>query len=129
MLLLDLGHLYTIKIEGVLKQILCLFYGSMKNWFLCRFQICDYMNIFWFLTFFILLALLQLFLTLQNILKFNILATKSGNQQLGKRGASGSFNSRVKVAVLLTSWHVSESLSMIRENMAVPVELVGKLDY
>ena len=81
------------------------------------------------LTFFILLALLQLFLTLQNILKFNILATKSGNQQLGKRGASGSFNSRVKAAVLLTSWHVSESLSMIRENMAVPVELVGKLDY
>ena len=129
MLLLDLGHLYTIKIEGVLKQILCLLYGSMKNWFLCHFQICDYLNIFWFSDFFILLALFELFLTLQNILKFNILVTKSENQQLGKRGASGSFNSRVKVVVLLTSWHVSESLSMIRENMAVPVELVGKLDY
>ena len=55
----------------------------------------------------IILVLLQLFLiNLQNILKFNILATKS----VGKKGASSGFNSRVKVVVLLTFMTCVEKL-------------------
>ena len=71
------------------------------------------------LTFHVLPVLLQLFLTnLQNIL-----TTKTKDHQLVLHMAS------IPVSMLLCCWlslHILKSLSIIRQNMAVPAELVGK---
>ena len=60
---------------------------------------------------------------LQNILKFDILVTRFS---VRKKGASSGFNSCVKAAVLLT--YMTCIKKFIRQNVAIPVELLGKLD-
>ena len=76
-----------------------------------------------------LLVLLQLFLTnLENILKFDILVTKSEDHQSAKILLQVV---SIHVSRLLCCWHswdTSESLSIIKQNVAVHIQLVDKLD-
>ena len=73
--------------------------------------------------------MLQLFLTnLQNILKFDILATKTEDHQLTKMVLQMV---TVRVSRVLCYWHslhMLKILFIIRQNMVVPVQLAGKLD-
>lgn len=62
----------------------------------------------------------------QNILKIDVLAAKTG-PLVDKNGASNGFNSCFKAVALLSFIACIETLSMIRQNMAVPVESGGKL--
>ena len=81
------------------------------------------------LTFVILLVLLQLFLTsLQNILKFDILATKTEDHQLAKMVLQVVSVHVLRLLCCWHSWNILKSLSIIRQNVAGPVELAGKLD-
>ena len=96
------------------------------HWLLCPFQICDYINIFYFSDFSYTPGLTAIIFNPSNISKFDILVTKSEDHQLAKRVLQV-----VSIHVLLCychSCHVLESYSIIKQNLASPVEVVSKLD-
>ena len=97
------------------------------HWFNFRFAIIR--TFFVSLTFCILLFKFQFFLTnLQNILKCDILATKSEDYQLAKKVLQVVSIHMLRQLCYWHSWHVLKSLLIIRQSVPVPVELVGKLD-
>ena len=81
------------------------------------------------LTFRILLVVLQLFLNnLENIIQFDILATKTEDRQLIKMVLQVVSIHVSSLMCCRHSRHISKTSSIIRQNVAVPVEIVGKFD-
>ena len=62
------------------------------------------------------------FTNLQNVLKIDVLAKKTEDHQFTKMVL------QMLSIHISHSLHISESLSIIRQNIAVPVESAGKLD-
>ena len=61
-------------------------------------------------------------------IKIWYLSHKIRESSVGKKGASSGFNSRAKPVVLLTFMACIGKLTGNWQNVAAPVELVGKLD-
>ena len=91
------------------------------HWLLCPLQTCDYTNIFCFFDFLYTLGLTSIaFNESSKYIKTWYFNHKNQGSSVGEKGALSGFNSRVKV--------VLKSLSITKQNVTVPVELVGKLD-
>ena len=110
----------------IIKNFICLFHDNIFMIFMLCIDLSLHKFFFVSLTFRIVLVILQLFLhNLENRLKFDILATKTKNHQLTKMVLQVVSMHVSRLLCCWHSWHISKSLSIIRQNVAVAVELAA----
>ena len=93
--------------------------------FIHSLQICDDINIFCFSDFSHTPG--RTSVVFNQTSKYNktwYFSHKNRKSSVGKNG----LNLRVKSVCCWHSWHISKGLFIIRQNVTVPVEIVGKLD-